>query len=110
MGLNSGAHSEKEIEATRCRVIETGITAERARFLRELLEFNGLVVKAELEKKTVETAPDTYILGVTDVTFNPVVAVYQRLLRTKDGRKVTPAYWNQLSPETHPDYWGWGKK
>ena len=109
MGLNSGAHSEKEIEATRCRVIETGISAERARFLRELLELNGQTVKAELEKKTVETAPDTYIIGVTDVTFNPVVAVYQRMLHTKDGRKVTPAYWNQQTSETHPDYWHAGK-
>lgn len=109
MSLKSGAHTEKEIEATRCRVIETGASVQRVSFLRELLEFNGLVVKAELEKKTVEGAPDTYIIGVTDVTFNPVVAVYQRLLRTKDGRKVTPAYWNQQTQETHPDYWDAGK-
>ncbi len=110
MGLTTGAHTEKEIEGTRCRVIETGISIERVSFLRELLEFNGQVVKAELEKKTVEGAPDSYILGVTDVTFNPVVSVYQRMLHTKDGRKITPAYWNQLTPETYPDYWNWGKK
>lgn len=109
MSLITGAHTEKEIEATRCRVIETGASAQRISFLRELLEFNGLVVKAELEKKTAEDTPDTYIIGVTDVTFNPVVAVYQRLLRTKDGRKVTPAYWNQKTQETHPDYWDAGK-
>ncbi len=26
-------------------------------------------------------------------------------LRTKDGRKVTPDYWNQKTEETIPTYW-----
>src|SRR4051794_494079 len=34
-------------------------------------------------------APTTFTVGVTDVTFNPINAVFGRLLRTPDGHVVT---------------------
>lgn len=36
-----------------------------------------------------------YILGVTDLLFNPINAVFGRLLRTSHGQVVTNDYWNQ---------------
>lgn len=105
MGLDSGKHTEKEINEIRCRVVETGIEKPRVDFLKELLELNGYkVVVGELAKKEEED-PVTFILGVTDITFNAVLAVYEHKLLTSDGRMVTPAYWNQLSEETKQGYW-----
>jgi hypothetical protein len=34
-------------------------------------------------------------VGVTDYTFNPINAIFGRLLRTGEGRVVTLAYWQQ---------------
>ena len=42
--------------------------------------------------------PFTYTLGVTDVVFNATNAIFGRLLRTRDGRIVTQAYWQQKDP------------
>ena len=39
--------------------------------------------------------PETYTVGVTDITFNPINAIFGRLLRDKDGNIVTLAYWHQ---------------
>ncbi len=39
--------------------------------------------------------PSTFTVGVTDYTFNPINAIFGRLLKTKDGSIVTLAYWNQ---------------
>jgi hypothetical protein len=36
-----------------------------------------------------------FTLGVTDLLFNPINAVFGRLLRTSDGHVVTNDYWNQ---------------
>mgnify|MGYP001812718305 CR=1 FL=1 len=105
MSLESGKHLEKEINEVRCHVVETGISKERVDFLKALLEHNGYVVHyAELPKKE-EDEPTTYILGVTDVTFNAVLAVYKLQLVTQDGRKVSPAYWRQQSESTALHSW-----
>jgi len=105
MGLDSGKHVEKEINEVRCRVVEKGIEKLRVDFLVNLLEINGYTVQVQEEAKKIEEDPTTYILGVTDVTLNPVLAVYSHKLLTPDGRMVTPAYWNQLSEETKQGYW-----
>lgn len=105
MSLQSGKHTEKEIEGIRCRVVETGISEGRADFLRKLLEHNGYEVKAEKEPKKDESQPDTYILGVTDIIFNPVINVYQRKLKTFDGKHVTPQYWRQQDEDSKKWYW-----
>ena len=39
--------------------------------------------------------PETYTVGVTDITFNPINAIFGRLLRSKEGDVVTLAYWQQ---------------
>lgn len=39
--------------------------------------------------------PTTYTVGVTDLTFNPINAIFGRILKTKDNRIVTQAYWKQ---------------
>ena len=105
MGLDSGKHSEKEINEVRCRVIEKDIDKSRVDFLKKLLEINGHEVHFQEQPLKEEGDPITYILGVIDVTFNPVLDVYRHKLLTADGRLVTPAYWNQLSEDTDQGYW-----
>jgi hypothetical protein len=39
--------------------------------------------------------PESFTVGVTDVTFNPINAIFGRLLHTEDGHVVTLAYWQQ---------------
>ena len=110
MSLLSGKHSEIEINETRVRVVEKGASADRIEFLRKLLEHNGYEVLSQEEPKKEETDPQTYVIGVTDIIFNPVVAVYNRILRTLDGKRVTPDYWNQKTDKTEPNYWDLNKK
>ncbi len=105
MALDSGKHTEKEINGVRCKVVEKSISSERVTFLKDLLEHNGFTVQVEEDKRKTEDDPQTYTLGVTDITFNPVLAVYKFMLKTKDGRKVSPAYYNQVSDDTRPEYW-----
>lgn len=45
--------------------------------------------------------PATFTVGVTDVTFNPVNAVFGRLLHTPDGHVVTLAYWQQKDRQSN---------
>ena len=104
MQLNFGKHKVEEINGVRCTVVEDNISQERANFLKDLLEFNKFEVQLG-EKTTEENAPKLYILGVTDIIFNPVIAVYSRKLKTKSGNKVTPAYWNQQTDVCDPNYW-----
>lgn len=100
-----GKHSFGSIGETRVSFIEKKVDENRKDFLTRLLEHNGFVVLVEEEKRKTPEEPQLYTIGVTDITFNPVVAVYERKLRTFDGRKVTPDYWNQVSEETQPQYW-----
>ena len=39
--------------------------------------------------------PETFTIGVTDTTFNPINAIFGRMLKTRDGHIVTLAYWEQ---------------
>jgi hypothetical protein len=97
MPLNKGKHIIQEIEGVRCSVVETGAGKQRMEFLKEILTLNKYEVKtALLDKKEGETA-DTYVIGVTDLLFNPVIEVYKRRLLSKTGHKITPAYWLQTS-------------
>ena len=50
MSLSKGKHNIAEIEGVRCTVVETGVTEERAEFLKNMLTFNGYEVKMEKEK------------------------------------------------------------
>ncbi len=100
-----GKHTFGSIGETRVSFIEKKIDENRKNFLVRLLEHNGFEVIVDEEKRKSEEEPQLYTVGVTDITFNPVVAVYERKLKTFDGHKVTPEYWNQESENTAPQYW-----
>jgi hypothetical protein len=107
MLLNKGKHIVEEIDGVRCTVVETGVTPERIEFLKNLLEFNGYVVKTGLDKDGISVK-----IGVTDILFNPIVDVYKRNLKSTTGKKVTPAYWLQQSDhetEAEVNYWKFGR-
>jgi len=105
MALNKGKHNVGEVDGIRCTIVETGISKERAAFLKELLEYNKYEVKIQEEVSDPPAPQKTYTLGVTDIVFNPVIAVYQKSLKTKENKKVTPAYWNQTGIEQGIPYW-----
>jgi len=47
------------------------------------------------EAAPAQLAPETFTVGVTDVMFNAVNAIYGRLLKAPGGHVVTLAYWKQ---------------
>ncbi|HVN59508.1 MAG TPA: hypothetical protein VMT63_14505 [Bacteroidales bacterium] len=105
MVLTNAKHIITEIDGTRCTVVETGASIERAAFLRDLLEFNKLEVKELKEPQAAEGPGDNYTIGVTDLSFNPVFAVYECQLKTKEGGYVTPGYWRQECVDCDNRYW-----
>ena len=117
MAINKN-HEFEELNGVKCAIVEKNVSAKRVAFLKEILELNrySVVVASSPPPKpapapkppttteattqpTVEVQtpppPETFTIGVTDVTFNPTNAIFGRLLRTKDGHVVTLAYWNQ---------------
>ena len=105
MGLE-GKHSFGSIGEQRVTFVEKKIEAPRKDFLKKLLEVNGYEVVIEEEKRKSEEEPQLYTVGVTDMVFNPTIYVFQRRLKTLDGKHiVTPDYWNQVTNETKPQYW-----
>jgi len=90
-----GKHTVSEIEGIRCTIVENGVSENRMNFIKDLLEFNKYEVKVAVDKKKVETDPNTYTVGVTDIVFNFVIALYQKRLKTKEGKIITPSYWEQ---------------
>ena len=100
MALNKGKHIVEEIDGVRCTVGETGITQERIDFLKKLLELNGYEVKTGLDKDGVSLK-----IGVTDILFNPVIAIYERKLRTPENKILTPQYWKGMTEESGKWYW-----
>lgn len=104
MGLG-GKHLFGAIDDQRVTFIEKKIEEGRKDFLKKLLEHNGFEVIIQEEKRKSEEEPQLYTVAVTDMVFNPTVWVYERKLKTFDGHKVTPDYWNQISEDTAPQYW-----
>ena len=105
MSLTIGKHSVKEVNEVRCTIVEKGCSKQRIDFLTSLLNFNEFEVQVEEDKRKTEEDPITFTLGVTDVIFNHVIWVYQRKLKTTEGLKVTPDYWNQKAKKMEPNYW-----
>jgi hypothetical protein len=105
MAINNAKHIVSEIDGVRCTIVETGATLERIAFLSDLLTFNNLEIKERLDPSETEGAEPKYTIGVTDLLFNPVFAIYERMLKTREGSFVTPGYWKQECIECDPRYW-----
>lgn len=121
MAINKN-HEFEELDGVKCGIVEKNVSPERVQFLKKLLEYNRFTVvaipspapKAAPVAKTVEGAeapplppappvPETYTVGVTDYTFNPINAIFGRLLHTHDGHVVTQAYWQQKEMVSHDE-------
>ena len=127
MAINKN-HEFEELNGVKCAIVEKNASAERVAFLKQLLEFNkySVVVVAspppkpapvttpkptgDAEANTqpavesqLPSPPETFTIGVTDVTFNSTNAIFGRLLRTKDRHVVTLAYWNQQESASHDE-------
>ena len=122
MAINKN-HEFEDLEGVKCAIVEKNVSPERVEFLKKLLEHNRytvVVVKTPPPKVVAKPAtsdspsgtveggtiplpsggewggsPETFTLGVTDVTFNSTNAIMGRLLRTPAGHMVTLAYWLQ---------------
>jgi hypothetical protein len=128
MALNPN-HAFEELEGVKCSIVEKNCTPERAAFLKELLEFNKftvVVVKSPPPKappakpapplKEGEVAPppppappETFIVGVTDTTFNPVSAIYNKELITPSRQYVDVKFWKQEADAPSKQKWYWEK-
>ena len=104
MAITNAKHIVGEIDGVRCTIVETGVSLERAAFLRDLLEVNNLEVK-ELAEETEPGSEPKYTIGVISLLFNPVFAIYERQLKTREGDSVTPGYWKQECLDCDPMYW-----
>lgn len=118
MAINKN-HEFEELNGVKCAIVEKNASQERADFLNDLLKLNkySVVIVSSPPPKAAPVAaastsvmgepapapPTTFTVGVTDVTFNPINAVFGRLLKTKDGRVVTLAYWQQKELVAHDD-------
>ena len=104
MAINKN-HEFEELDGVKCAIVEKNVSKERADFLKQLLEFNKytvIIVAAAPPKTAAATpavepppAPSLFTVGVTDVTFNSINAIFGRLLKTPGNRIVTLAYWQQ---------------
>lgn len=100
-----GKHSFGSIGETRVTFVEKKVNEDRKDFLKKVLEHNGFKVLTEEEKRNTEEEPQLYTVAVTDMVFNPTIYIFERKLRTFDGRKVTQDYWFQRTKDTKPQYW-----
>ncbi|MBX2942570.1 MAG: hypothetical protein KF860_09510 [Cyclobacteriaceae bacterium] len=110
MSLLKFEHKIIDLDDVPHRIIEADVTRERAVFLQNLLLINHHKTKIQEVPAKEEGQPSTYNLVTPDVTFNPIVKVYNREIRTSDGKKVTPDYWNQKTTQLEPNYWDKNKK
>ena len=129
MAINQN-HLFEELNGVKCAIVEKNVAAARVAFLRRILEYNGymVVVAASPPPKAVPVAgaaaaeagsagpaapaPETFTVGVTDVMFNPVNAIFGRLLKAPGGRVVTLAYWKgeEGAPDDRPYFGGMSRE
>lgn len=127
MALNPN-HAFEDLGEVKCAIAEKNCTPQRVEFLKDLLEYNGFEVvvvaspppKAAPAKPAAEgeapveppppPPPATFTVGVTDVSFSPINAVFNRELRTRDGQVVTSDYWKQREETASgEENWYWKK-
>lgn len=118
MAINQN-HLFEELNGVKCAIVEKNVLPARVDFLRRLLEANKytVVVVPSPPAKVAPAAPapetppapempptpETFTIGVTDVMFNPINAIFGRLLKTPNGHTVTLAYWQQKDAESHDE-------
>jgi hypothetical protein len=128
MAINQN-HLFEELNGVKCAIVEKNVAAARVAFLRSILEYNQftVVVVASPPPKVPAPAaaapaasapaaaadaapaqpapppPETFTVGVTDVTFNPINAIFGRLLKAPGGHVVTLAYWKQQEDAPHDE-------
>ena len=128
MAINKN-HEFEDLNGIKCAIVEKNVSKERAGFLQQLLEYNHYTVIvvpspppkvvppkpapaiASAPQTVAEPAPitaappppETLTVGVTDETFNPINAIFGRLLAAPGGHVVTLAYWQQKEKESHDD-------
>jgi hypothetical protein len=114
MAINKN-HEFEDLNGVKCAIVEKNASQERVDFLKRLLEYNrySVIVVASPPPKTAAPAaagtelppppPATFTIGVTDVMFNAINAIFGRLLRTPDGHVVTLAYWQQKEQVSDDD-------
>jgi hypothetical protein len=105
MAINNAKHIIAEIDGVRCTIVESGASLERIAFLSDLLTFNNLEVKELKEVSAIEGEEPKYTIGVTNILFNPVFAIYEKQLKNREGTFVTPGYWKEECTECDPRYW-----
>ena len=122
-------HEFEDLDGIKCAIVEKNASRERIDFLKQILTYNHftVVVVASPSPKAISAAapapvsdslseleigvsipelppqPQTFTIGVTDVTFNPINAIFGRLLTTKTGETITLAYWHQQENIPHDD-------
>lgn len=120
----SGKHSVEEINGIRCSLIEKDVSRERADFLQAVLEHNGYQVLIQKiippppkpAKPGAEppppapASPETFKVGVTDISFNVAVMIFSRKLKTPGDKVLLPTYWTQEDAGYEGWYWKWEKK
>lgn len=114
MAINKN-HEVGELAGTRCAIVEKGVTKDRAEFLKKILEFNhytvilapvvAKAVKPVAEGETPPAVEEKFDLGVTDLKFNSINAIFGRWLFTPEdgGHYVTWAYWLQKDAHSHDE-------
>ncbi len=127
--LSKEAHALEEINGVRCAVVEKNVSPQRADFLKKLLELNGytVLVAPSPPPKVIPAKPlppnadgtpaiaptptppppppETFTVGVTDFLFHAMLIIYERALKTPEGKIVTIDYWNQQDEEPGKYYW-----
>jgi hypothetical protein len=117
MAINQN-HLFEDLNGVKCAIVEKNVAPGRVDFLRRILEYNRytvVVVASPPPKVAAAPAgapaapapaeassaplPETFTVGVTDVMFNAVNAVFGRLLKMPGGHIVTLAYWQQQENE-----------
>lgn len=119
MALNPN-HTFDDLDEIKCSIVEKNCSKERVDFLKQILEFNHfkvVVVPSPPPKVAAAAEPDaeviplpeTFTVGVTDLSFNPTKAIYNRELKSPSGSTITPDYWKQLNPVSDDEKWYWEK-
>jgi hypothetical protein len=130
MAINQN-HLFEELGGVKCAIVEKNVSPARVEFLRTLLEWNRYTVvvvpspppktapvaanqappAAPAVEQPAPVAPETFTVGVTDLMFNPINAIFGRLLKAPGGHTVTLAYWQQRedAPSDQIPYFESGK-